>query len=67
MNREHNAAAAHLDLLAQAERTKIGRTFHVPAPKRLTATQRGVRFDVAVVAILLTAAICATLSILYPL
>lgn len=36
MNRQHNATAAHLDLEAQAARTKIGATFHKPAPIRAT-------------------------------
>lgn len=41
MSREHNATAAHLDMTAQAERTKIGRTFHQPAPVRVTVRKPG--------------------------
>lgn len=36
MAREHNSTAAHLDLTAYAARTKIGSTFHKPAPVRVT-------------------------------
>ncbi len=39
MSREHNSTAAHLDLAAYAERTKIGSTFHKPAPQRVTVRQ----------------------------
>lgn len=39
MGRQHNATAAHLDLAAYAERTKIGNTFHKPAPVRVTVRQ----------------------------
>lgn len=52
MNREHNATAAHLDMTAQAERTKVGRTFHQPAPIRVTVRKPG-RFVRALYSILL--------------
>lgn len=39
MSREHNSTAAHLDLDAYAARTKIGATFHKPAPQRVTVRQ----------------------------
>lgn len=52
MNRQHNATAAHLDLEAQAERTKIGSTFHKPAPQRVTV-RRPSRFVARLYAILI--------------
>lgn len=52
MNRQHNATAAHLDLEAQAARTQIGRTFHKPAPVRVTVRRPG-RIMRAVYAVLL--------------
>lgn len=41
MSRQHNATAAHLDLTAYADRTKIGSTFHKPAPQRVTVRRPG--------------------------
>ena len=52
MNREHNSTSAHLDLAAYAERTKIGRTFHQPAPQRITVRRPG-RFLRALYALLI--------------
>ena len=52
MDRQHNATAAHLDLAAYAERTKIGSTFHKPAPQRVTVRRPG-RFIRALYAILI--------------
>lgn len=52
MAREHNSTAAHLDLSAYADRTKIGHTFHRPAPVRVTVRRPG-RFIRALYAILI--------------
>jgi len=52
MDRQHNATAAHIDLDAYAARTKIGRTFHQPAPQRVTVRRPG-RFLRALYAVLI--------------
>lgn len=43
-NREHNATAAHFDLMAQAARTQIGAHFHKPAPVRVRKPGRILSF-----------------------
>lgn len=53
MSREHNATAAHFDLTAYADRTKIGSTFHKPAPIRSVTYTRPGRIMRALYAILI--------------